>query len=98
MVEVDVKQSEWYTQQTRIRQGCLLSPYLFLVVMTVMSHDIHKDDMQHLIEHRIHRTNYDEVLYAGDTICVSTDTKALNKLPASIEEEGHIYLTNVIVH
>jgi hypothetical protein len=91
MVEVDGITSKLYKQATRIRQGCPLSPYLFLVVMTVMFDDIHKDDKQNLIKHRMQGTNYDEVLYADDTICVSTNTMALNKLLASIEEEANKY-------
>ena len=59
--------------------------------MTVMFNDIHQDDKQNLIKHRIQGTNYDEVLYADDTICVSTNTMALNKLLASIEEEANKY-------
>ena len=64
--------------------GCRLSPYLFLIVMTVMFHDIHHGDKHNLLQHRIEATTYDEVLYADDTICVSTDTKAMNKLLADI--------------
>ena len=90
-VEIDGKVSPWFIQETGIRQGCPLSPYLFLIVMTVMFSDIHDGDQQNLLKHRIMGTNYDEVLYADDTICVSTDTRAMNKFLASIEEEGAKY-------
>ena len=43
-VEMDGKTSSWCLQETGIRQGCLLSPYLFIIVMTVLFHDIHEND------------------------------------------------------
>ena len=42
-IEMDGQESEWKRQGAGIRQGCPLSPYLFLIVMTVMFHDIHSD-------------------------------------------------------
>ena len=68
-VERDGSESQWKEQQTGIRQGCPLSPYLFLIVMTVMFHDIHEGDAQRLKQHRVEGTSFDEILYADDTIC-----------------------------
>ena len=44
-----------------------------------------------MIKHRIPGIDFDEVLYADDTICVSTNTAAMNRLLAAIETEGNKY-------
>ena len=65
-VKINGQLSDTYTQATGIRQGCPLSPYLFLIVMTVMFHDIHKNDHAQTEKHRILGTIRDEVLFADD--------------------------------
>ena len=90
-ITMEGQTSSWLEQETGIRQGCPLSPYLFLIIMTTLFHDIHVGDTQRLIPHRICGTNFDEIVYADDTICVSTDTKAINKFLKNIENEGEKY-------
>ena len=90
-VEMDNSTSEWKRQATGIRQGCPLSPYLFIIVMSVMFHDIHQEDKVKTKEHRVVGTEQDEVLYADDTICISRDENAMNRLLSAIEREGKKY-------
>ena len=35
-----------------VKQGCPLSPYLFLIVMTVLFHDLHAEDHLNTIRYR----------------------------------------------
>ena len=83
--------SDWTQQATGIRQGCPLSPYLFVVLMSVLFQDILKNDVLKLNEHRVQGMDTDEILYADDTICVSEDEQALSRLLAAIEGEGDKY-------
>ena len=36
--------SDWKKQTAGIRQGCTLSPYLFLILMTAVCHDVDDPD------------------------------------------------------
>jgi hypothetical protein len=59
--------------------------------MTVMFHDIHKRTDRRTVAHRVPGTDYDEVMYADDTICIATDTRTMNKMIDEVEKEGGKY-------
>ena len=59
--------------------------------MTCLFHDVHSNDKFKLIEHRVIGMDCDGNLYADDTICISEDEAAMNRLLKEIETEGATY-------
>ena len=78
--------SEFKKQNAGIRQGCPLSPYLFVIVMSCIDHDIRARVSQWVLNNRIPGLTYDMVYYADDTILFSTHNRALNELLGLTEE------------
>ena len=62
----------------------------FPLIMSALFHDIKQEPevKQHLAKARIPGTNFDEILYADDTICISTDPKAMNTYMKYIQTYG----------
>ena len=58
--------------------------------MTALFEDVHaKLNMDTVAKHRRPGAAYDDIRFADDTICISEDTKTMNKLIKSIEEVLH---------
>lgn len=93
MVETDRKQSTWKQQKAGIRQGCPMSPYLFLIAMKTIFDDIkNKPELkQKLLKNRAAGAKFDEVLYADDTIITSENHKAIETYLHEIEKESEKY-------
>ena len=90
-VNINGNTSDWKKQETGIRQGCPLSPYLFLIVMTTLFSDLHSEDHLNTFRHRPNNCNFSEILYADDTILISNNTRAINGFLAEIEEAASLY-------
>ena len=59
--------------------------------MTALFHDVHKNDEIDVKNHRIPYTDFNEVLYADDTICIIDNEEAMNRLLDKIETQGALF-------
>ncbi len=78
--------SDWREQKTGIRQGCPLSPYQFLVLMTVLFKLVYQEAGVDMVMQRPDELGQDGVLYADDTVCFGTDVRQLHKFVAIFEK------------
>ena len=88
-------ESEFKLQSSGIRQGCPLSPYLFLLVMTFTFEDIHTRICRRICNGKIYGRLFTEILYADDTLLVMTNTRDTHLLLKEIETESSYYIMNI---
>ena len=85
------EESEEFKQDSGIRQGCPLSPFLFILLMTVLFHDIHCQNSRKINGGRVPGISFTELLYADDTVLVAKDTQTVHTLLHAIEVESEYY-------
>jgi len=90
-VKTGNNKSEFLKQSTGIRQGCPLSPYLFILLMTVMILDIKAKLTTPAQREPIKGLEFSEILYADDTLIFGRSTLVLKKLLKAIQVESEYY-------
>ena len=78
--------SDWQKQRTGIRQGCPLSPYLFILTMHVMFHDVKNQYHDPLHSKTFQGINFQELLYADDTLIIAKNSATANAFLHLIEK------------
>ena len=83
--------SMYRTQNSGIRQGCPLSPYLFVLLMSALFADIKTKLNTPKQKEPIKGIRFSEILYADDTLIFGTHTHSINKLLHAIQKESEYY-------
>ena len=82
-------------QRAGIRQGCPLSPYLLIMLMTVIMYDAEKglteQELEIVENSKLHKQVSCKLFYAGDTIIMAQTAEAAEIILHRTEVESHKY-------
>ena len=86
-------------QLTGIRQGCPLSPYLFILLLTTITHDVKRNmslETQIIVNAgKLHNIDLSELFYADDTLIMASTAAAAEIILQHIELESGKYNMNL---
>ena len=90
-VQIGSIESTWREQEAGIRQGCPLSPYLFVLLMGALFQDIKRELVSRRQQEPIDGILFSEILYADDTLIFGANTRCINVLLHAIEKHSAYY-------
>ena len=90
-IKMDSQCSEYKSQESVIRQGCPLSPFLFTLLMSAMFKDIKTKLNTPKQREPLPGIEFAEILCADDTLLFGTHTHTINKLLHAIQAESRCY-------
>ena len=82
--------SDEQMQSSGISQGCPLSPFLFVAIMSVVVHDTSLNLSGAALE-QMGRSDLDVILHAEDTLLTGSDGGSLQELLDNIAQTGALY-------
>ena len=95
-VRVDGELTDWFDVNIGVRQGCILSPYLFNIYAENIMRKVHEDpNYDNYNSLTIGGHDYPELRYADDTVLLSTTAGGIENMIMSVKtysEEQNLYL------